>query len=395
MPRRGYGGRVTRAAGPTPGRDELRTARRLSAAVLAVSDQLTVPEVLQTIVDTARELAGAAYAALGVPDDAGSFAQFLVSGVSPEQQAAIGPLPRQHGFLALMLSEPRTQRVADIRADPRFGWWPAAHPVLDAFLGVPVTSGDEILGALYLANKPDGFTEADEELVGVLAAHAAIALTHARLYARNRELTIAEERARIAHDLHDAVAQRLFGLRLTAQAADVLLDRDPAAARERLAEVTTLAREAAEELHAAVLELRPADLDADGLPSVLRKQVQILDRAYGGADGPRLHYADDDPPVLPPARQTVVLRVAQEALHNAVRHAHARSVRVSLTTLGDGVCLEVADDGTGFDVDATLRAGRSLGLRSMRERACSVRGTATFRSVPGAGTVVRLEVGGG
>ena len=379
----------------TPGRDELRTARRLSAAVLAVSDRLTVPEVLQTIVDTARDLAGAAYAAIGVPDDAGSFAQFLVSGVSARQQAAIGPLPRQHGFLALMLSDPHPQRVADIRADPRFGWWPAAHPVLDAFLGVPVRSGDEILGALYLANKPGGFTDADEELVGVLAAHAAIALTHARLYARNRELTIAEERARIAHDLHDAVAQRLFGLRLTAQAADVLLDRDPAAARERLAEVTSLAREAAEELHAAVLELRPADLDADGLPSVLRKQVQILDRAYGGADGPRLHYADDDPPVLPPARQTVVLRVAQEALHNAVRHARARTVRVSLTTLGDGVRLEVADDGTGFDVDATLRAGRSLGLRSMRERAGSVRGTATVRSVPGSGTVVRLEVGGG
>ncbi len=196
--------------------DELGTVRRLSAAVLAVSDQVTVPEVLQTIVDTARDLAGAEYAALGVPDDSGSFAQFLVSGVSAERQAAIGPLPRQHGFLAVMLREPVAQRLDDIRADPRFDWWPAAHPILKAFLGVPVTSGDEILGALYLANKPGGFTPHDEELVRVLAAHAAIALTHARLYARNRELTIAEERARIAHDLHDAVAQRLFGLRLTA-----------------------------------------------------------------------------------------------------------------------------------------------------------------------------------
>jgi signal transduction histidine kinase len=289
--------------------DELCTARRLSAAVLAVSDRLTVPEVLQTIVDTARELVGAQYAALGVPDDDGSFAEFLVSGVSDEMRAAIGPLPRQHGFLALMLCDPEAQRVADIRADPRFGWWPEAHPVLEAFLGVPVANGDEILGALYLANKPGGFTESDEELVGVLAAHAAIALTHARLYARNRELTIAEERARIAHDLHDAVAQRLFGLRLTAEAAGLLLDRDPAAARERLAEVSTLAREATEELHAAVLE--------------------------------------------------------------------------------------VSDDGAGFDIGAVLRAGRSLGLRSLRERAHSVKGTATVRSTAGAGTVVRLEVPGG
>jgi signal transduction histidine kinase len=379
----------------TPGRDELRTARRLSAAVLAVSDQLTVPEVLQTIVDTARELAGAEYAALGVPDEDGSFAEFLVSGVSDEVRAAIGPLPRQHGFLALMLRDPAAQRVADIRADPRFGWWPAAHPVLEAFLGVPVRSGDEILGALYLANKTGGFTDADEELVGVLAAHAAIALTHARLYARNRELTIAEERARIAHDLHDAVAQRLFGLRLTVQAADLLLDRDPAAVRERLAEVSTLAREAAEELHAAVLELRPARLGEDGLPSVLRKQVQILDRAFGGAGGPRLHYTDDDPPVLPPAQQTVVLRVAQEALHNAVRHAKAATIEVSLTRHGDaGATLEVRDDGAGFDLAAVLRAGRSLGLRSLRDRACSVHGAATIRSTPGVGTVVRLEVPG-
>ncbi|MEV4351371.1 GAF domain-containing sensor histidine kinase [Actinoplanes sp. NPDC049596] len=372
--------------------DGLHTARRLSAAVLAVSDRLTVPEVLQTIVDTARELVGAQYAALGVPDEAGSFAQFVVSGVSEEIQAAIGPLPRQHGFLAVMLRDPATQRVADIRADPRFNWWPAAHPVLEAFLGVPVTSGDEILGALYLANKPGGFTGDDEELVGVLAAHAAIALTHARLYARNRELTIAEERARIAHDLHDAVAQRLFSLRLTAQAAGLVLDRDPAAARAHLAEVTTLAREATEELQAAVQELRPGDLATDGLPSVLRKQVSILDRAYGGA--PHLTYCEkDDPPELPIAARTVVFRVAQEALHNAVRHAKATEVSVCLQNAAPGaVRLEVTDDGIGFDVEATLRAGRSLGLRSMRERACAVRGLLSVDSTPGAGTVVRLEV---
>jgi signal transduction histidine kinase len=380
----------------TPGCDQLGLVRRLSAAVLAVSDQVTVPEVLQTIVDTARELAGAEFAALGVPDDDGSFAQFLVAGVSDEVRAAIGPLPRQHGFLAVMLREPYALRVPDIRADPRFGWWPAAHPVLEAFLGLPIVSGDEILGALYLANKPGGFTTDDEELVGVLAAHAAIALTHARLNARNRELTIAEERARIAHDLHDAVAQRLFGLRLTVQAADLLLDRDPAAARARLAEVSTLAREAAEELHAAVLELRPARLAEDGLPSVLRKQVQILDRAYGGADGPRLSYLEDDPPVLPPAQQTVVLRVAQEALHNAVRHARAHTIEVILTRHGDeGAALEVVDDGAGFDIAAVQRGGHSLGLRSLRERAHSVRGAAVVRSTPGAGTVVRLEVPGG
>src|SRR3954452_19296231 len=108
-----------------PGRDQLAVARRLSAAVLAVSGRLDVPDVLQTIVDTARELVGAEYAALGVPDGGGSFAQFLVAGISGEQQGAIGPLPRQHGLLGVMLRERVPQRVPDIQADPRFGWWPA------------------------------------------------------------------------------------------------------------------------------------------------------------------------------------------------------------------------------------------------------------------------------
>jgi signal transduction histidine kinase len=375
--------------------DQLALVRRLSAAVLAVSRQLVVPEVLQTIVDTARELVGAEYAALGVPDGAGSFAQFLVSGLTEQEQAAIGPLPRQHGLLGVMLTQPDPQRVPDIRADPRFGWWPAEHPTLEAFLGVPIRSGGDILGAIYVANKAGGFTDADEELLAVLAAHAAIALTHARLYARSRELSIAEERGRIAHDLHDAVAQRLFGLRLTVRAADKLLDRDPHAARVRLAEVATLAREATEELQAAVLELRPASLAEDGLGTTLRKQVEVLDRAFGAGAGPRLEYAEDDPPELPPAQQAVVLRVAQEALHNAVRHAGAKSVRVTLSTNdGSGARLEVADDGVGFDTDAVLRDG-SLGLRSMLERACSVRGLATVTSTPGSGTTVRLEVPGG
>jgi signal transduction histidine kinase len=378
-----------------PGRDQLAIARRLSAAVLAVSGQLGVPDVLQTIVDTARELVGAEYAALGVPDGGGSFAQFLVSGLTEREQAAIGPLPRQHGMLAVMLTEAHPQRLDDVRADPRFGWWPAAHPTLRAFLGVPIRDAEDTLGAIYVANKAGGFTDADEELLAVLAAHAAIALTHARLYARSRELTITEERARIAHDLHDAVAQRLFGLRLTVRAADKLLDRDPPAVRAKLAEVAGLAREATEELQAAVQELRPAVLDEDGLSTTLRKQVEVLDRAHRTGHGPRLEYAEDNPPVLPPAQQAVVLRVAQEALHNALRHACATLVRVTLSAAGRGVRLEVSDDGTGFDTAEALQAGGSLGLRSMRERACSVRGRAAVVSTPGSGTVVRLEVPGG
>ena len=148
-----------------------------------------------------------------------------------------------------MLHEAKPERLADVRKDPRFEGWPDAHPDMSDFLGMPITDGDEILGALFLANKrcpkPDGgcgFTAEDEELLSILAQHAAIALTNARLYERSRELTIAEERSRIAHELHDAVSQKLFSLRLTAQAAAALVDRDPARAKGELQQVAVARR---------------------------------------------------------------------------------------------------------------------------------------------------------
>ncbi|GAA2563678.1 MULTISPECIES: GAF domain-containing sensor histidine kinase [Streptomyces] len=378
----------------------------VSSALLAMSRHLEVRDVLKTIVASARELLDAQYAALGVPDDHGGFAQFVVDGVSDEQWKAIGPLPRQHGILAAMLNEARPQRLADVRQDPRFEGWPSAHPDLADFLGLPIRDGDEVIGALFLANKlrpaegrppcprPEGtcgFTQDDEELLGILAQHAAIALTNARLYERSRELTIAEERSRLAHELHDAVSQKLFSLRLTAQAAARLVDRDPSRAKGELQQVAALAAEAADELRAAVVELRPAALDEDGLVATLRTQIQVLDRAHTA----RVTFAGHGVRALPAAQEEAVLRVAQEALHNALRHSGADHVDVTLDRRGSGAVLRVTDDGSGFDPQAVRRAGRHLGLVSMRDRASGVGGRMTVESAPGKGTTIEMEVPGG
>lgn len=360
----------------------------VSKAVLAVARQLSVHEVLQVIVESATTLLDARYGAIGVPDDEGGFAEFVTSGISERQRAAIGPLPRQHGMLAAMLAEEKPQRLADVRKDPRFGWWPKAHPVLVDFLGVPIRDGEDILGIIYLANKRGGagFTEDDEELLTLFAAHAAIALTNARLYERERELTVVRERTRLARELHDAVAQKLFGIRLGLRTSASLVPRDPGRAVDELERVQGQVAEALNELRAVIVELRPAGLADDGLLESLRKHVTVLDRVYG----PHVvfdpgEYCDCG---LSPAAEITVFRIAQEALHNALRHAGAHEVRVRVRRRDGLLTLEVGDDGRGFEPGES----RGLGLDSMRARAAAVGAGLTVESAPGTGTRVRLEV---
>src|SRR5919106_4837269 len=222
------------------------TLKAVSDAVLAVASELSVEEVLQQLVDRARELAGARYAALGIPDGEGGFSQFLVAGMSDELIAELGPLPRTHGMLGAMLETAEPFRTDDIHTDPRFrGWWPRGHPDMRSFLGVPIVAPEGVIGAFYLTHKEgaDAFGAGDQELIELLAAHAAIALTNARLYERSRELSILSERNRLALELHDAVSQKLFALVLSAESASTLLDRDSAAARAQLERVGKLARE--------------------------------------------------------------------------------------------------------------------------------------------------------
>src|ERR1700683_4635999 len=240
------------------GLDELYT---VSQAVLSVTRQMPVRDVLQVIVRSARALVGARYAALGVPDEGDSFAEFVVDGISGAEWAAIGPLPRRHGMLGVLLNSGTTERLADITTDPRLEGWPAAHPNMSHFLGVPVKEGDTILGIIFAANKVPaaaagrGFTERDEEMLSLFAAHAALEITNARLYERSRELSVLQERARLARDLHDAVTQKLFSIRAHARAAAVLAGRDPVDAARVQAEIDVvgeLGAEAHAELRAGI-----------------------------------------------------------------------------------------------------------------------------------------------
>jgi signal transduction histidine kinase len=369
-----------------------RTAfRALSDVVLAIASEHEVAPVLQRLVHSARELSGARYAALGIPDGEGAFESFITSGMSDELIEAMGPLPRTHGMLGAMLDSAEPHRTEDITADPRFrGWWPRAHPMMRSFLGVPIVARGTVIGALYLTEKEDGstFSLDDQKVIELLAAHAAIAIENARLHERSRELSIVEERNRLARELHDSVTQRLFGVALAAESASTLLERDRAGAATELQRVSELARGAMEELRAVVFELRPASLEAEGLATVLRKHVDVLRRVAGQ----RIELFACDVPKLGANPATQVLRIAQEALGNAVRHAGAERIEVLLQGLDERLILQVSDDGCGFDPEGPEVRGQRLGLTSMEERATELGGTLKVTSTLGEGTTIRLEI---
>jgi signal transduction histidine kinase len=360
----------------------------VSDAVLAVASQRSVPQVLQRLVEAARELAGARYAALGIPDGSGGFRHFLVAGMSDELISSMGPLPRTHGMLGAMLESDAPHRADDIHEHPRFrGWWPRGHPDMRSFLGDPIVAADEEIGAIYLTEKEGEpcFGDEDQALIELLAAHAAIAITNARLYERSRELSVLSERNRLALELHDAVSQKLFGIVLSADAALAMIDREAVAdtAREQVRRLGELAREANDELRALIQGLRPPELERDGLVGALRKEVAML----AGLHEAEVSLAVDRAPAPDSQRDPELLRIAQEALHNALRHAGAGRVMVRL---GTEPLLEVTDDGAGFDPDDPELRSHHLGLTSMEERAMELGGRLEIASVRGRGTTIRL-----
>ena len=367
----------------------------MSDVVLAIAGELRLDAVLDRLVHAARELVDARYAALGIPDEDGTeFDQFLHAGMSDDLVAELGPLPRTHGMLGAMLADPRPFRTDDITQDPRFrGWWPDAHPLMRSFLGVPIVAKGDIIGAFYLTEKKGaaGFDEADEKVITVLAAHAAIAIENARLFEASRELSVIEERNRLARELHDAMTQNLFSLSLTAQAAGGLVRTDPARAEAEIDHIGRLARETQAELRSLIFELRPPRLEADGLVATIGKDLEVLGRAHGLKADLRVHGT----PELASAAEMELYRIVQEALNNAVRHARAESVAVDVDATDGMVTITVRDEGAGFDPAARAIRERRLGLTSMRERAESLGGTLTIETAPRSGTTVRVEVPGG
>jgi len=200
------------------------------------------------------------------------------------------------------------------------------------------------------------------------------------------ELASSDERAHLARELHDSVTQGLFSMTLLTRSIELLLERDPAAAAEKLVILRELQRDALAETRALIFELRPSSLDQDGLVKALRTHVA----AVQGRIGLPVVIEADDVGRLPHDVEDALYRIAQEGLHNVVKHANARQVTIRLESRPPNVRLTVEDDGAGFDSAAV--PGGHLGLAGMRARAEKVGGTLSVASRKGRGTTIEAVV---
>jgi PAS domain S-box-containing protein len=253
-----------------------------------------------------------------------------------------------------------------------------------SFMAVPLMLKDRIIGLLGLtSSRPHYYTTHHAELALAIAQQAAIAMENARLFERAQEVAALEERQRLARELHDSVSQALYGISLGAQTARGMIERDPAKAIDPLDYVVSLAQTGLAEMRALILELRPESLETEGLVAVLQKQAM----AVGGRYQIRVTTDLGGEPEAPIGVKQAFYRIAQEALHNAIKHADAREVQLSLACAEGDIILEIQDDGAGFDADSSYPG--HVGLESMRERARGIGGSLQITSSPGAGTLIR------
>ena len=363
----------------------------LNEATLTITAELALDRVLQRIAHLARELVNARYAALGIPDGNGGVSEFHTSGMDEAQIAQMEHLPRGIGLLGALMHSTRPIRVPRIADDPRSAGFCKNHPLMTSFLGVPIVSKGTLLGTLYLTDKIGAveFSDDDEQLVVMLAAHAAIAIENARLYQQVQRLAVLEERERIGMDLHDGIIQSIYAVGLILEYSNLLLDEDPASAKGKLNQAITGLNEVIRDIRNYILDLRPQRFQGKDLPGGLFDLIRVF-RANTLIQAD-LHVESEGDLGLTQGQASGLFHIAQEALANVAKHARARVVSVSLSRNGSQVTLSVKDNGRGFD-PTHVTAYEGHGLRNMQSRTRLLGGWLSVKSEPGAGTTVQVTV---
>jgi signal transduction histidine kinase len=367
-----------------------RRLEALDQAVRGIAGVLATDRVLQLIVDRVRELLGAQYAALGIVGPHGLIELFITSGITADQRKAIGPIPRGHGLLGLIIREGRTLRIPDIATHPDSYGFPAHHPEMHSLIGVPVRAKGRIVGDLYLTNKMTAttFSDEDERLVEMFALHAGIAIENARLHEELQRLAVVDERDRISQDLHDSIIQSLYALSLSLEDLPEIFADDAGAATLRV-------DRAIDSIHATIRDIRNLIL---GLRPALLQDLSLDEGMFALANEFRLNtmidlellIAEELPPIGP-EQVDQLLNMTREGLSNVARHSGASRAVLALTVTDGTLDLLIGDNGKGFD-PAEGRTEGHHGLTNLQSRAEALGGTLQVKSKPGAGTEVEARI---
>ena len=296
--------------------------------------------------------------------------------------------PLTQGLLGRAYRTGRTVQVDDVLTDSDH--LVAGKTETRSEVCVPIIASGRVLAVLNLESRQVGaFTHEGVAVLETAADVLASAIENARLYQRAQEAAVLEERSRLARDLHDSVSQLLFSMTLTAQAARVQIEKNPARTAVQLERLQETAQAALAEMRALIFQLRPPGLSDLGLIAALQQHVAALGRREGLTV--TLDVSGEE--CYARGVEQAIYRIMQEALNNVVKHAGACNVAIMLDLQPTQTTLRVADDGTGFDL-AVLEPsnGRHLGLISMRERAAEIGGSLDLHSYPGQGTQVMVVV---
>ena len=368
--------------------------KALNEANLLLSEERLVSSVLQRVVDISRELSGARYAALGVLDEQGRLKEFLTSGIDETARAAIGDLPSGKGLLGAMLERTDPLRLDNLSDYPKSGGFPPGHPSMTRFLGVPIRYKGRAVGSLYLTDKVGGspFDQDDEEIVRLFSNQAAVAIQNAQLNDQIQALAVETERTRISREMHDGLAQVLGYINTKAQAAEEFVaNKDFKSAGAHLKEMSETARQAYREVREGILALRTQVGAERSLSDALNEFISEFQLQL--ANSTKVQQTIPDDMNLTPLQEVQILRIVQEALTNARKHAHARAISVTIHQHNEELRVAVSDDGQGFNPLAIKREEwPHLGLQTMQERAEAVGGTFEIESTPGKGTKIRVSI---
>jgi len=357
-----------------------------TSEMLSQSEDLA--EVLQGLASRSRTVTNADFAAISTFDDDGQLNRFVYAGIDDDQARRLGDPPRGRGLLGELAHFDRPIRLDNLRAHPASTGWPDGHPEMGAFLGVPVRTGGRTIGSLYMTRALDApaFSESDELAAALLALQAAVSVSSALARDRIGRLFLLEERARIAHDLHDGTIQLLYALGLE---CDLMASRP-----DFPDEVRSTLRDGIDRINDLIADIRGyiLMLEAEAplsQPELSRDLAFVIRQIVPTGVDTVVNITAAALQELGARESEDLLYIAREALSNAVRHGAPTKVAIDLRQNGDETALTIQDNGMGFD-QANVRTG--LGTVTMRTRTERLGGELSVLGIPGMGTTVRVSI---